>query len=649
MTGELAEALRELTALQRQAVDWEGSPLLVLAGPGSGKTRVLTCRVARIISETPSEKFRILGLTFTNKAANEMRSRVLRFVPGFEDRFFLGTFHSFCTDLLRQHGIHVGVKPDFRIYSQQGDLEEILGEALDMVRKEGVEVEYEPASILLLLSKLKSRLISSDACASYLRDHTLQRWVPRVYWWYDRVLASPEINGLDFDTIIFKAYELLTRFPAVARTIRRTFRCMCIDEFQDTNQAQYALVRAITGEEYRNLFVVADDDQIIYQWNGASHRRLEEFRRDYSPFEIQLPLNFRCPPEVVGLANRLIEHNLTRTPGKKPQEPVKRPSRERVVELIYAQDEFDEVQQVGRRILVSHPKALEDVAVLARNRWLLDKAKEAFDRMEIPCAVVLRKSEFTSTPFVWLHAALVMATGRHDRKTFEAMCGAFGQLVGVTVDPLEILEGVTDINTNLLEPWVRAVEQRTNSALALEAATAVRRHLLRYRDVDAFQKWALDWFARLVAGTQDAEPAGEVFTGYEEEREVWKEIYSNYLLQRGEDGISLESLLQELALVSKETPAKPGTVNLMTIHAAKGKEFPHVFLMGLAEDILPSYQSRRRGDDSPEMEEERRNCYVAVTRAIETLCISVARRYRGWPKQPSRFLREMGFEIEGWS
>jgi DNA helicase II / ATP-dependent DNA helicase PcrA len=314
-SNEFDRAWTELSRIQRKAAEWKDGPLLLLAGPGSGKTRVLTCRIAQLLRATPGESFRILGLTFTNKAADEMRDRVERFAPGQGMRLFLGTFHSFCADVLRQHGSHIGIEPDFKIYSQESDLGSILSDATRATGGTAPRVENTRRQ-LSVISRLKSRLIPPDEAASRFSDEERGARIAAVYAAYEDALSAR--NALDFNSLLMKTYQLLHKFPNLAKRYRAVYSYICVDEFQDSNLAQYLLVTSLTGSEKTNLFAVADDDQIIYQWNGATHKRVETLIAQYSPSVIQLPTVYRCPAKVVSMANRLIECNFLRRPGKKP-------------------------------------------------------------------------------------------------------------------------------------------------------------------------------------------------------------------------------------------------------------------------------------------------------------------------------------------
>jgi ATP-dependent DNA helicase UvrD/PcrA len=342
------------------------------------------------------------------------------------------------------------------------------------------------------------------------------------------------------------------------------------------------------------------------------------------------------------LANNLIRHNFLRTADKTPLKAFRPHTGKGVVRLLPCFPDF-EAERVGvaRDLKDLHANELGSVVVLGRNRKLLEGVQQALQHEGLPAVISQRKDEFVSAPFVWLHSTLRLANDRQDRNSLEAVCGTFAQLTQVTIDPEEVIVQAQASNLGYLQYWIRIARQRTSNALTTEAIDKVLHYLGEGRDFRGFSTFALAWFDKVLRTQQaDSNQMTEVFAGYEDERLVWEELMRDILRSLG-DAPTLEAFLQELQMRSKETLLRPNTVTLMTIYGAKGKEFDHVYLVGMVEDELPSFQSRRRGDKSPEMEEERRNCFVAITRTIETLTLSYAAKYRGWPKKPSRFLFEM--------
>jgi len=639
MTATLLDrAWSELSDLQRKAAEWEKGALLVLAGPGSGKTRVLTSRVARLLDNTREENFRILCLTFTNKAADEMRNRVTTLVPGEERRLFLGTFHSFCAEILRQHGSHIGIRPNFTIYSQDTDLAAILGDAVEGAKRESPIVSNLDKKTLPVILRLKGLLVFPDDCKQVFKDQELGERMSIVYPAYEKELAKH--NALDFSSLILRAYELFQRYPAFPKRYRAVYPFVCVDEFQDTNDAQFRLLQHLVGEKETNVFVVADDDQIIYQWNGASHKRVEELVASYHPTVMQLPVNYRCPAEIVALANNLIRHNFFRTQDKQPLVSYQGDGGAATVRLLPVFDnEQAEAAGIARDIKEMRSDRLDAVVVLARTRRLLTGVEDALRQEGISSVIAQRKDEFESAPLVWLHSMLRLANSGRSGELLAAVCGSFKQLTGIEIEEEEVAVGAEASQLGLLRCWTKRAELTSPDEPTRKVITSAVKHLGGSSEFLRFGEDAMAWFDALAQAKNGQ--SEEAFARYAEEREVWQSLVREITWALGPE-IGLEAFLHELQMRSKESLPKGNTVRLFTIHASKGKEFDHVYLVGLVEDELPSFQSIQKGVKSPEMEEERRNCFVAITRTSKSLTMSYAKLYRGWRKQPSRFLREMG-------
>jgi DNA helicase II / ATP-dependent DNA helicase PcrA len=629
--------LDSLNENQRRAVEWTGGPLLALAGPGSGKTRVLTVRIAKILADSPSKSFRVLGLTFTNKAADEMRDRLASLAPKGAGRALLTTFHAFCADVLRQHGSHVGVRPDFSILNQKADQLAVLVEVLRRL----VPAADNPGSLAEsylppIQECLEAFCAPADIPGRYTRPEHGNN-VRLLYEGYRRELVSR--NALDFPSLLLLTHELLTAKPAVAKQLRIIYPHMCVDEFQDTNLAQYTVLRQVVGDQPKNLFVVADDDQIIYEWNGASPERLRQIRSDYGMEVIQLPTNYRCPSAVIDLANNLIRHNLDRSPDKHPLVAHKAPCDDSPVCLQRLDTREEEAAWVAESI--RDRARWGHCAVLCRARWVLDGVVAALAALEVPAVISARKDEFQSPPFRWLHAALRLANKRNDREQLRRVRKAFHEVEGIDVDLLLPPLDAPGPPLDFLQEWVAAALSRR------ELENWTREFLGRARamadgefDVCRFVGESLSWFGPALARADIASQEG--FEDYEEERRAWQELLRATQAKYGGDGISLPVLLQEFDLCSKSPPVPPDAVRCFTVHAAKGMEFEHVYVVGLVERILPSRQSVAEGDESASLREERRNCFVAITRTQTSLVLTYAGRYDGSRRDPSRFLAEMG-------
>lgn len=612
--------LQDLNDNQRAAVRWQDGPLLVLAGPGSGKTHVLTMRIARILSETPDARFRVLGLTFTTKAADEMRNRVTRLLGAETPRVRLATFHAFAADVMRLHGSHFGFKPDFRILARDEDRFELLSAAI----KASDAQQHLPAaangkSIARAVEHLfREGYDGGDPPPEHLG--ALKRWVRPVCIAYLRLLA--ESNYLDFSALLVYCLRLFRERPRLAAHYRVIYPFVCVDEYQDTNTVQDQLLQALCPHPNANLFVVADDDQTIYQWNGANPMRLDELRDHYQMGTLQLPESYRCPPPVVALANSLIRHNVERAAHKAPLISLAANSPANSVVVRAFKDEAEEARWIASDIKV-RDRPPNECVVLARSAKLLWVAEEALRTAGLSPYLPQRKPEFESPLLCFVHSALRLCDRPLDPGSLSLLCAAFGKLTGEQLSPEGIAaQASMHDGESPLRAFVNAAAQNPSNLVV-----AVRKDLVdrvNYRD-----------FVHRVLDNQDTPcelTAQEVG--------VWKELDRTVRRNFGGDP-TLSQFLQELDLRQKSPPAGANDTQCLTIHLAKGKEFDHVYLMGLAQEQLPSYYAVR--DSGRAMEEERRSCFVAITRARATLTLTYARQYFGFSKEPSRFLAEMGF------
>lgn len=631
--------LNSLNDNQRLAVLWERGPLMVLAGPGSGKTRVLTYRVARLLLESPNERYRILGITFTNTAAAEMRNRVDSLVSEGRDRALLTTFHSFAAEILRQHGSHIGLRPDFAILSQEADREAVISEVLATLGERDETGLYRPDKLLPVINRLLSECVVPEEAAMVLGGNGHAQYLAEVYRQYFQRLISQ--SQLDFGSLLVLAVQLLETKPAIARQIQRIYRHVCVDEFHDTNGAQYALLMRIVPREDPNLFVVADDDQMIYQWNGANPERLRQISKHFSMKTIQLPENYRCPSEVIDLANRLIKHNDDRASGKKDLVARRPASSYRVIHLQCLADLDEEVRWIKDHILARPVGERAQCTILARTRRLLEAVANELESNGLPAYIAARKTEFQSAPLRWLHTILRLANSRQDREQVRRLCKAFYSLEGVNLRVEDVLSQSIVHEGDYLRTWLNVaishagVERHTKAFLTRAVKT-----LLERLDHWSFIDDAFQWFVALRS--QDDDVNDENSDEFESEVDTWMRLQREITQELGKSEVTLHVLLQGMDLRSKEPPPADEAIRCFTIHSAKGMEFRHVYLMGLAEDQLPSWAAIKKGTGSLEMREERRNCFVAITRTELTLTMTYAQRYFGWPKGPSRFLEEMG-------
>lgn len=614
-------------ANQRQAVDWNGSSLLVLAGPGSGKTEVLALRVVRLLEE--DENASALALTSTNKAAGEMRDRVDWRLGAHTDRALLSTFHAFAADILGQHGGHLGIRPDFQFLTRDEDRIAILEDVIRDLPGGDDELPRDRTNLLHLIDRLFSESYGGEGPSSSLTS--TPEWLPPLFRRYCDALVGA--NRLDFGSVLHFTNRLLREKPAVARVVRLGWTHVCVDEFQDTNRAQYDLLRLITPGRRHNLFVVADDDSIIYQWNGTSPRTFDDLRHDYELETVQLPESYRCPPEIVERANRLIAHNRRLMATSKTvslREP--KVSYAGTVQTEVVDHPRQEAEFVERDIR-ERGLATGECAVLGRTNRLVQLAAEGLRMAGHEAFVPQRKSEFDSPALGVLVEALRLANSRHDRVVLRRICRQWERLTGVAIEPHAVGAAAALAGGDFLRAWVDAVAgaEQDDGRSALERIRDDLLDGLRFPGiVDSF----LDGEWRSWGDGDPAEPSdGEIGT--------WQALHRDIVRECGRR-VTLNTYLQRLDLSSRTPPAATNAIKCMTVHGSRGLQFRHVYLIGMAQEVFPSYRALQRGWKSKEVREERRSCFVAITRAQETLTLTRAREYFGRVKEPSQFLGEMG-------
>ena len=617
--------LNGLNENQRTAVSWNSGPLLVLAGPGSGKTRVLTFRIARLLEER--EDVAALALTFTNKAAAEMRERVEALLGERTSRARLHTFHSFAAAILRQHGSHLGLRPDFSLITQDQDQIAILDEVIAKLSDYETPLPTDRKNLLSLIERLFAE--SYDGCGDAPSLIRTPDWLPHLFSGYcDTLLAS---NRLDFGSLLHFARRLLKEKPGIARVVRIGWTHVCVDEFQDTNKAQYDLLRLIAPDKQHNLFVVGDDDQIIYQWNGASPERLAHLQRDYKMVVVQLPECYRCPAPIIELANHLIAHNRMRTQGKTPitARSTTNLNSNPVRYGIFASPE-KEAAFIPEDIRARGLRG-EECVVLGRSVKLIERAADVLRDAGYEAYLARQKSDFESASVCVMVEALRLANGRHDRDILRRLCLAWKKLSGQMLEVDDVVANAALVGGDFLRAWTDAASTDTTECATL---TRIRSDLV---DSLAFLE-IIDWFLnqgwQLWSEKDDRDVADEVTT--------WQNLHDEIVREYNHGNLTLNAYLQQMDLTSKTPRPGPNAVRCMTMHGAKGLEFKHVYLIGMAQEVLPSFYALQEGEMSQEVEEERRNCFVAITRVEETLTLTRSARYYGYLKAPSQFLAEMG-------
>ena len=630
---------KEYTESQKRAIQWNDGPVVVLAGPGSGKTAVLTDRIRRILQESEDDSFRILALTFTNKAAQEMSERILDGVEDVDHRLYVGTFHSFCSEVLRNHGSYVGVKSDFDIYSSNDDLNDVIEDICNDYKKIDVNFPSNELKLLNMITHFEMKLCFTEEDVEKNMPHT--EYAKAYKWIYMEYLQRMLNNStLDFNMLIMLTYRLFKSKPAIARIYAKTYRYVNVDEFQDTNYGQYMVLTSMCGSINNNIFIVADDDQVIYGWNGADHRRISQFKEMYGAELIQLNQNFRCPKEVIECANNLIAHNSGREKNKKPLEAMKELG-DSNPHIYYNEFENEQVEaktlpRIIQHILENSPG--ETISVLARNNRLLELVFQETKNAGIKCEKSKRKSDFETPYILWMFLALKLSNHRTDKRILKEIVGVLSGGLDFCLDEEEVIleSDLTDgdllkaLRTKCLGLFDDESFEKSFSLNLVEGKS-----FIQFID-DAFR-----WAESRIDKIEDVANKEQVLQNYEIEKKVWIDFQRHLGYNYNLDEILLSTYIQEFSMVSKEEEPCDDAVQFLTIHASKGKEFDHVILIGMVNDELPSFQSLKKGLQSTEMEEERRNCFVAITRAKKVLYLTYAKSYFGWRKEKSIFLEEM--------
>ncbi len=623
---------------QARAVTHGDGPLLILAGAGSGKTKTLTHRIAYLIGELKVFPSRILAVTFTNKAAKEMRQRLAQLLDEDADNRqfmpWMGTFHSICVRILRMDGASIGLDKRFLIY----DTDDQVSLMKQIMKARGLtDKDIKPRAVLSVISNAKNEMRSAEDFSMSARGPREQK-IAELFFAYEKALK--EAAALDFDDLLIKTVELLQNSPEIRQKWQRQFEYILIDEYQDTNAVQYALIKLLVNER-RNLCVVGDDAQSIYSFRGADYTNILNFERDFpGTTVVKLEQNYRSTGAILGLANSLIQHNIHRTDkslwtangdGIDPK-------------LWQLYNESEEALAIANEIQaqIANGRQYGDVSVLYRTNAQSYAIERALRQSYIPYKIVggLRFLDRAVVKDVLAYLRLLYQPS--DRVSFLRIVNVPKRGIG-TVSVAKFLDwndaARRDIVSGLL-----AVEEADN------LTARAKRPLLELGKILKELQQEIDGSpAELIEKIIKRTGYGDFINdGTPQAEERMENI--GVLLAEAKAYVDVPAFLEEMALMSSADTAAEQQVTLMTLHAAKGLEFPVVFLAGLEEGILPHARVFDSGK-ADDIEEERRLCYVGVTRAREELFISCASSRTQFGQigynMPSRFLDEMGLMVGG--
>lgn len=630
------EYLNKLNNEQREAAMHTEGPLLILAGAGSGKTSTMTHRIAYMIKEKGVDPYNMLAVTFTNKAASEMRERVENLV-GEGINMWILTFHSACLRILRAHADILGYGKDFAVYdpTDQKTLIKNICKELNIDSK-----KFTPAYFLGIISKCKEQRISPEGYIKVHGDDIKSKMAHQVYDGYQKTLKKN--NAMDFDDLLLNAVKLFEKDEATLLKYQRRFRYIMVDEYQDTNQIQYAFIKML-AEAHNNICVVGDDDQCIYQWRGADIRNILEFEKDFKDAKvIKLEQNYRSTANILDAAHSVISHNKGRKQKKLWTD------QEAGNKLIYrrAEDEKDEAYFVASEInrMKGPSQKYSDFAILYRTNAQSRNFEEALSRRGIPYRVLggLRY---------------------YDRKEIKDMM-CYLRLVQNQADDLALTRIINEPKRGI---GGKTIEKMT--ALANVRGESLFTTMMDKEVTSSFSSKAsanIDEFTELIssyAAEKDNMRISDMYDGLlvksgylkaledqntlEAESRIenlmeFKSVIYDY--EEEDPNISLAEFMERIALLAEvdNHDADENAVVLMTMHSAKGLEFPFVFIPGMEDGLFPGWRAFDREDG---LEEERRLCYVGITRARERLWLTGAERRTLYGKtdytRESQFLREL--------
>ena len=647
------DLLSSLNPAQQEAVRHTDGPLLILAGAGSGKTRVIAHRIAYLVSERIAHPDQIMAVTFTNKAAQEMRERVEKILEIDCRAMWVSTFHALCARLLRREAHNIGLSRDFTIYDS-ADQQSVIKQLLKEYHL--ADETYQPRMVLGRISAAKNRMEGPESFANTWNPR--DREIGKLYEGYRKALK--EASALDFDDLLLATVELFETNPSVRERYAHRFRYVMVDEYQDTNRPQYLLIKHIAGK-HRNLAVVGDPDQSIYKWRGADLRNIMDFESDFTDAHtVRLEQNYRSTEVILDAASAIIANNKNRK--KKALWTDSKGGAK--IKMFRATDELEEAEYITRVVR----KALEDdyrslTAVLYRTNAQSRAVEDSLRAAGIAYVILGGVGFYERKEIKDALSYLKLILNPHDDVAFRRVVNVPARGIGKGVmDALEAVD-VSEVDTNLPPLLVGLTATVTQNSLWTKLVTAVDGRRLSSRQVAS-----LAAFRDLISALADVARResvsvliGKVLdqSGYlrdlrEDKSEESEARIENLMelvsaareFESREVEPSLGGFVDRLSLLSDvdkdQGQQSDPKVMMMTLHSAKGLEFPTVVLAGLEEGLFPHSRSR---EDEAELEEERRLCYVGITRARKQLVLTSAARRRVFGEyqntDPSRFIDEI--------
>ena len=629
---------------QKEAVLHTEGPLLILAGAGSGKTRVLTHRIAYLIEEMGVNPWNILAITFTNKAAGEMRERVDKLVGFGAESIWVSTFHSTCVRILRRYIDRLGYDTNFTIYDTD-DQKTLMKEVCKLLQ---IDTKmYKERNLLAAISSAKNECITPQEFELNAGGDFHQKKIASVYWEYEKQMRAN--NALDFDDLLLKTVQLLETQADILEYYQERFRYIMVDEYQDTNTVQFKLI-SILARKYRNLCVVGDDDQSIYKFRGANIRNILDFEKVFPvAYVIKLEQNYRSTETILNAANAVISNNR----GRKAKRLWTENGEGDKIRFAQLEDAYEEANFVARDIQKHVEEGMRcygDHAVLYRTNAQSRTFEESFIARNIPYKIVGGVNFYARREIKDLLAYLKTIDNGRDDLAVRRIINVPKRGIGLTtINRVQMSASERGVGFYEALRTADMISGIGRAASKLESFMALMEHFkeqAKTMSISDLMQLVLD----MTGYEEELKNEGQI--EYEQRKENIDELLSKIATyeESCEDRPTLSGFLEEVALVADIDSLEEGSdyVVLMTLHSAKGLEFSEVYLTGLEDGVFPSYMTIT-ADDPMEIEEERRLCYVGITRAQENLTLSCARRrmLHGETQynNMSRFMREVPMDL----
>lgn len=632
------DILEGLNDAQKSAVLHTTGPLLILAGAGSGKTKTLTHRIAHLIANEAVWPNEILAVTFTNKAAKEMRERLSHLLRQPNSRSFMpwmGTFHGICVRLLRQDGAAIDIQSNFVIYDED-DRQGLIKQVMKELSISGDQIK--PRSVSAAVSGAKNELVDPEEYVA-TAHYPNQQAIARIYARYEELRKAA--GALDFDDLLIETVRLLREAPGVRARYQRQFKHILIDEYQDTNAAQYAIVKSLVNPA-KNICVVGDDWQSIYSWRGADFKNILNFERDFKgALVVKLEQNYRSTESILEAAHNVITKNIERTDKKLWTDVGKGAPIE--IQAVY--DEAEEAFAVASRINAQTSigaRSYQDFAVLYRTNAQSFAFERAFLQHRIPYQIVGGVRFYDRAEIKDIVAYLRLLYQPNDRMSFSRIVNVPKRGIGAASFE-RFIGWQAGSGMDIISSLVNAEQ---TSSLTPRAKLALRALGEKLRGLQAMVESGANPSEIIEQLVESVNYRDHILDGTPQAED--REANVGVLVSDAKSFASLPDFLEEVALMSSaDTATNEPKVTLMTLHAAKGLEFPVVFMVGMEDGLFPS--SRALEEGPKQLEEERRLCYVGMTRAREELHLSYAQSRLQFGQRsygsPSRFLEDMGYSL----